>query len=342
MSDISPRRDIPQLTGLRAVAAFAVVLCHLSAAMQTGTIKSLLGQGWIAVDLFFILSGYILAHTYPEPVYREFILKRIARIYPVHLFTFIVTFGVFLFYLGSDVHLAAGGPGTVYEFFRHLTLTQAWFGYRSGLWNGVSWSLSAEWFVYLCFPLLLWLSRKPKPWIALVGLMVLYLILSNTFAHTNNVLMFKTAIPRVTFCFLMGLMAYRTKINGAWADLITVAIPFLGLILTSHHLWAWYYAPLLLVWIMALGSGTSVTARLLSLPVMVWLGEISYSLYMVHGPILEVFKHYLPQSPQIMLEELLTMLLVAALTYEFVEVPARKYILTRYGDKLPSPHEKRP
>jgi peptidoglycan/LPS O-acetylase OafA/YrhL len=333
------KKQIDSLTGLRGVAALAVVGCHLSGELTLPLLKATIAQGWIAVDLFFILSGYILAYTYPDAAkgyYRQFLLKRLARIYPVHLVTFLLTFTIYTIALRYNIHLAAGGSGSVYEFFRHLTLTQAWFNYRSGLWNGASWSLSAEWFVYLLFPVLFMQALKPRrPLLAFILLLVFYVFVSETFAHTNSAFMFKTAIPRVTICFTIGILAWRlrnvwsARVFGYIADAVTLLLPATALVLALMGLWAWYLVPLMALWVWSLGSGKGYTGKALSHPVMVWLGTISYSLYLVHGPMVELYKFFLPgMSP---LLQVATMISAAYVLYAYVEVPARHAIISRFS-----------
>lgn len=92
----SGRRDLPQLTGIRIIAALWVVLFHFAPTLtrivpETGALFYFAQDGYLAVDLFFVLSGFVIAYQYFDAVrdkrlpYRSFLWRRLARIYPAHL-----------------------------------------------------------------------------------------------------------------------------------------------------------------------------------------------------------------------------------------------------------------
>src|ERR1700744_4959496 len=88
MSSSRPQ-DIPALTGLRGVAALWVVLFH----MELETPIPIIEKGYLGVDIFFILSGFILMHVYADRKefnYNEFVRARLARIYPLHMLSLVV------------------------------------------------------------------------------------------------------------------------------------------------------------------------------------------------------------------------------------------------------------
>lgn len=113
---------------------------------------SLFSQGYLGVNFFFLLSGFILVYTYVDPVGRmrltpyDFWVARLARIYPVYLLGFVVAAGPYLFQ-----HHSAGA--SIVTALADIALTQAWIPTPAGTaWNGPGWSLSAEAFFYLAFP----------------------------------------------------------------------------------------------------------------------------------------------------------------------------------------------
>src|SRR4051794_9498627 len=98
---LAPAKDIPHMTGLRALAASMVLLLHLDEIHGNVLARHflLVEQGYLGVDIFFVLSGYILSHVYSEmflPIsiraYGLFLWRRFARIYPVHLVTLTALF----------------------------------------------------------------------------------------------------------------------------------------------------------------------------------------------------------------------------------------------------------
>ncbi|MFM8515195.1 MAG: acyltransferase family protein [Actinomycetota bacterium] len=181
---------IRQLTGIRLVAAAWVLLYHLQGPLAVIGVLSLpvlpevLRVGRLGVDLFFALSGFILAHTYLTrlgPALRargtlHFWWLRLARIYPVHL--------VMLLVAGVAVVAQARVSGealdrdwlTPWDFIKNLLLIQEWGSDPQRGWNFVAWSLSMEWLAYLLFPLLVlvlfWMHRRLPTWLLVVAWIV--------------------------------------------------------------------------------------------------------------------------------------------------------------------------
>lgn len=148
--DIAPTRTkLNSLTGLRFYAAFVVLLRHtIPESAPVPVLNQLSMIGVIGVGFFFVLSGFILAWTTaPETSSRDFYLRRVSRIYPLHLLTTVaavvlwISLDKFHWFsaLLSVVLLQAWGPDT----------------WRQSGGNGPSWSLSAEAFFYAVFPFLI-------------------------------------------------------------------------------------------------------------------------------------------------------------------------------------------
>ena len=167
-SEMKPRRFIGQLTGVRFVAAFWVMLYHYQGALATAGIlvpvlHEVLRVGRLGVDLFFALSGFILTHTYltkmgPKvtwPQTRHFWWLRLARIYPVH-FVMLNVAGLLAI---LQIKLGQSAAGTrdwlnVKDYLKQVFLLQEWGPNPQRGWNFPAWSLSMEWLAYLIFPLL--------------------------------------------------------------------------------------------------------------------------------------------------------------------------------------------
>ena len=167
MTQGSEQRFIGQLTGVRFVAAFWVLLYHYQGALATAgllvpVLHEVLRVGRLGVDLFFALSGFILTHTYltkmgPRATWagaRHFWWLRLARIYPVH-FVMLNVAGVAAVAqqkLGSSV---SGSKDwlTPVDYLRQVLLVHEWGPNPQRGWNYPAWSLSMEWLAYLLFPL---------------------------------------------------------------------------------------------------------------------------------------------------------------------------------------------
>jgi peptidoglycan/LPS O-acetylase OafA/YrhL len=152
-SNVAERKHIRGLTGLRGIGALWVVLFHLT----FGRGIPVIDLGFLGVDLFFILSGFVLSYVSitnidTVPRYLEFLRQRLTRIYPLHLFTLCILAMIVLFVPGFSerYNVPRFEPDA---FVASLLLIQNWFYWLPGCWNAPSWSLSAEWFAYLTFPI---------------------------------------------------------------------------------------------------------------------------------------------------------------------------------------------
>lgn len=158
--------SIPSLTAVRGVAAWWVVLYHFREYLPE-SVRPAVAPGFLAVDFFFILSGFIIAYNYislfDRPTlrgWRLFMAARIARIYPLHL-------TVMVLYLANPIAItfAASTPilGARYDptyYVLSLLLMQNW-GFTEDLaWNVPAWSISTEFLAYLAFPILAWAGLR--------------------------------------------------------------------------------------------------------------------------------------------------------------------------------------
>src|SRR5688572_17859609 len=144
------RTAIASLTGIRFFAAIHVVFFHYAPGLPH-YLGNVVQNGYLAVGLFFVLSGFVLTYNYGdrkiEP--RRFWLARFARIYPAYLLGFLLIAPAVIVRLqGDPVKLAASGVAAA-------ALLQGWIPGLALVWNGPGWSLSVEAFFYLLFPLML-------------------------------------------------------------------------------------------------------------------------------------------------------------------------------------------
>lgn len=159
------KKNIPALTSIRGFAAIAVVLMHINStyAEQGLLFFSLFQYSSLGVDLFFILSGFILAYVYEEQNFSKlgiksffvtFMSARLARIYPLHIVTLLFTLLIVLTLSGFSERYSEHFF-TLQSFILNVFLIQNW-GLVDISWNTVSWSISAEFFMYLLFPFMLY------------------------------------------------------------------------------------------------------------------------------------------------------------------------------------------
>jgi peptidoglycan/LPS O-acetylase OafA/YrhL len=347
-------RQLPMLTGIRALAAMLVLGFHINFYFPEIHLKAhiaFLERGNLGVDLFFILSGFIITHVYFFKLARPtraaaavYIWHRFIRIYPVHV--------VVLLALAVTVKLLSlrgitpGHPEAwqVSDFFRNLALLQVWSYNWSRGWNEPAWSISAEWFAYLVFlglaPLLLRLRSAISALVAACGILIAATgILWTVHEHLSH----SHPLFRVTVEFACGASLCRARqIDKLFLSARTEAPALLlfGLFLIAAST---TLNDSLLIGILAsmiFFSASSCTSYLLGSRVLVWLGEISYSIFMLHYPVLITFRHlvdrFLPHAPPFMLPMIATALVVAVIgsatiMYKLVEHPARQKFRNALG-----------
>lgn len=334
-------QQIPALAGLRGLAALWVFLGHYTGIIQTVfglpiIIFTLFSQGWIAVELFFILSGFIMVHAHPLgaqtwAAYSRFVHKRFARIWPVHILVLSVC------WLMIGAHEWGHTP-SLFDYVRSITLTHAWWNYNHAIWNDPSWSLSAEWGAYLTFPLCFLLMKVKKPGLWMLLGSVGYAVF-NAFLSSHNLhLVVESGLLRAVPCFALGVLAYRYRqlnphIDESAADILGF-ITFLALICGDG---TWEIVPLLLFWLLALSYGKGRIAGWLGKPVMQFMGKISFALYMVHYPLLQILikaiggmdglkaMETFPAAAFVMGLWFIT-IGVAIVIHKYVEIPSQKWL----------------
>ena len=287
-------KDLKALTSLRFWAALWVVLFHFRPYAESwGFAASLLGKGYLGVDFFFVLSGFVLAHVYGGEIgqgaYRHvrFLTKRIARIYPMHIV--MLVFFVMLAVVAPMAGIALANPER-YDFSQipaQIFLVHAWVGTGESF-NYPSWSISAEFFAYLSFPVVMLLANRPRLMAAL-GLVAVFgwyfgaiLVTGKQSTWLND-----WQIMRIMPEFLLGaglrqLMGVtRIPVLDHWLATPAMALTVIALALADVPDWLMVGALVCLL-VSAAERTRSGIDGILEKPFCLYLGEISYALYMVH------------------------------------------------------------
>lgn len=340
------------LTGMRGIAAWMVVLYHIRLSL-TGILPdeaiAVMARGYLAVDLFFILSGFVLWYNYAERLqgggFGEaglFLWRRIARIWPLHvvILALFVLFAAALAFTGRDT---AGYPFA--ELPLHLVLAQNW-GLTSQLaWNHPAWSISTELAAYLLFPIVVAAARWQRLPAAALLLMALALIVAIhlLFALSGQGKL-GDAIPglglwRCLLEFSLGnvvcLLWLRwrgRRLAGAGAALACAAVVATGL--TFRWPETAFVPAAFATGLTALALGQGGLVRILRSRVPVYLGEISYSTYLAHYFLFIVFKLlFVDASLQVGwlgLAGFLTIVMAASIGFHhLVEKPAQRLLNRR-------------
>jgi peptidoglycan/LPS O-acetylase OafA/YrhL len=347
MAAHAPVERIHALDGLRGVLALFVVVYHLLSPLPVlqplvDRWLPLLHQGWYAVDVFFVMSGFVMLHVYGRQFsaamtlrqFGRFMWARFARLYPVHLCAMLATLMLMLPALSArwPELFSFSGRYSLGAFGASLLLAQSpWLPYRS--WNYPAWSISAEWHAYLVFPLLM-LALRRLDWrraLWLVAAGVLLPLLAYLYGGgeeqypTNGV----PVLLRVLPLFAAGMALYLVWQRVRRLPSTLAALAVLG---TPACLWWAPAAPyaVLLVPLAAL-FGTAP---------MLWLGKISYSLYMTHA-LVEAFglgvatralarRGWQPGPEAAVVLLLLALggaLALGWMTWKWVEVPGRNFLI---------------
>lgn len=305
--------EIPSLTAFRGWLALWVVIYHywndvLCLFPATEALSPFVQVGHMAVPAFFILSGYVLAYNYADQFRTlrraqmlRFVALRLARIYPVHLVTLLAVLAMVLFSRARGWPLTDAGY-SARDFVLNLVLAQTWGPHFQLNWNYPSWSISSEWFAYLLFQLL-----TPYGFHQVRTRRQAAVILVGCFAASVCVLIYSVpfrwllvVVP--TFCAgmalhrLIGRAAPLASAWGGWLPLVlAAAVP-----LCCYLRPGWLVTLTLLCSFLAIIAALVLTRDRQSLlwtsAGAVYLGEVSYSLYMSHTLAQKVLYKLLPSA----------------------------------------------
>lgn len=341
-SHAAPSRDHyrPDIDGLRALSVIAVVLFHAEYALFSG--------GFVGVDVFFVISGFLITRLLVDEIragtfsFANFYMRRARRLFPALWFTAASSF-VLAFLLFSPAHLERFG-GAV--FWTLASISNFYFWGEEGYFDAAAtfkpllhtWSLSVEEQFYMVWPaLMLLLLRRLGYWIALAAIIVLAatsLYWSERMLSADALAAFFLTPFRLFELAIGALLVWIPRWqprHALWLEFMLVS----GLGLIAYAVFTFTDEsrfPGLLALIPCGGAALAIYAgraprcgRLLSNPLAVHIGLISYSLYLIHWPLL-VFYQYYTFEPLSALERLA--LVAAAIAsaefmFRYIERPLR-------------------
>lgn len=330
---MSNPKQFDSLNALRGIAALGVAIFHFKPNWP----------GYLAVDFFFVLSGFILAHSYflggREVSFRLFLWHRVARLYPLHLFSlgvFVLVHWLLFFSLPSY-------PSNPYALIQHLLLiNNIGLGGDELTFNEPSWSISVEFFVNLLFFIFLGFDRLLLV-LGALGMLGLAFHFGHLDLHYQNLFGYVNAgLIRCVFSFAIGVGVYRWFLRRdglpvrfmSWTRVECLVLAAVAILLMGRQdklSLLDFAAPgvfAMVVFVFAHSGGwlSRQSFRLAR------LGEISYSVYLNQFIVLMVVRKCFVNMgwlPMFVIY-ILALMVVSNMTYRWVEQPARNYLRNKF------------
>jgi peptidoglycan/LPS O-acetylase OafA/YrhL len=352
------------LDSWRGICAILVVVFHFITDMPSSLeTSSFLRNGYLFVDFFFVLSGFVLCHSYRGKIsspgdFGRFVLRRFGRVWPLHAVVLagLVAVMAWITYLPHPDGLSLSWKSTGYSINALLpsALLLNAMNLQGTVWNGPAWSIGAEFYVYLLFALLVTVSSRrlilPSLCLSLAALALVYLWAPDLMNTTWDY-----GIIRCIAGFFGGVVAYHvyelTRARGplpatllelAAVVLVVLFVTFAGAD-ADHGSLITLAAPLVFgaAVIVFAGENGFLSLMLHARPFRA-LGRYSFSIYMIHMPLLVMlcygcwsagyFTKAFPGAARpwmgsvdlVLIEFVLAVVLLAAASYRFIELPARR------------------
>lgn len=324
----------PEVDGLRAIAVLLVLICH----MQLG-----LAGGYIGVDIFFVISGYLITSgllygmTQKNFSFRKFYVKRFIRLYPALLVTVALCLIIGFFLTDPEMMrwIARSGKYVL------ISASNIFFYNHTGYFDIDAhkqvflhtWSLGVEWQFYFMWPLLVWGILKFSRKLLIASLLLITVISLIASQHMLDQHQSSAAYYLMSYrAFELGLGAllpffYRKEIKPATGAILTftgiAAILISSVILSPSTPFPGYAAllPCIGTVLCIFGGKAFTQGNILRNPVAIYIGKISYSAYLTHWPVLVFYRYYIFRD-FLLLEKIILFILAlvfGALLYHTVE-----------------------
>jgi peptidoglycan/LPS O-acetylase OafA/YrhL len=334
-------KRIAELDGLRGVAALIVIVSHFFGEVPHG--GRFLTFGWLGVDVFFVLSGFLIGtiileqHTQPS-FFNTFYMRRVARIVPVYLVVCVATL-VLASVLGGHAWSDHPFSPVVYAVFGSNIAMSIWDG--GGEWLRPAWTLAVEEQFYLLLPLLIVLTPRRFLMPVLITLWASATIFRAAICGSHPLAAFSLLPGRMDLLLGGVIVAYINRRFDASPYLVVLrAVPpvamvlLVGVVLLSPYRFFVVFSPTFAsigvgCFLLAIVHGAPEGIRFRS-PVLQYFGRISYALYLVHQPISGVLHGVLlngmpdigtPLQIAVTLLSALISICVAGASWTYLEAP---------------------
>ncbi len=347
------------LDGLRGVAAMSVVTFHFMEWVTFDYSKNFIGHGFLAVDFFFCLSGFVIGYAYDDRIskmgVRSFFTSRIIRLHPLVIAGSVLGLLAFLSdpFGGNPFMFSAGK--IILTFICSVLLipfpVMADRGFNNFSFNAPAWSLFWEYLANIVYAFVLSkISRRILLLLTMLGAVLICFV----GYRAGNVMggwsgpTFWDGGARIWYSFLAGLLIYRSNwiIKNKLGFFGVAVLLFLAFIMPFGN-WNWLSEPMVVLFyfplLIALGAGARLTPHLKK--ICVFSGNISYPLYMTHYAVLWMFGHYyLAHKPEtmkltfIIVSALILLVGAAYLVMIGYDIPVRNYLSKKRKERLAARH----
>lgn len=357
------------LDGLRGVAAILVVLFHVLEVYSHGDFsKQIINHGYLAVDFFFLLSGFVLGYAYDDRwdvmTLKDFFKRRVVRLQPMIVVGTLIGAALFYFQISPQLGWGSIGDTPIWKFLLVIVIGVTLFPVGKSLdirgWtemhplNGAAWSLFFEYIANIVYALVL--RRLSKAMLTLLVLIAagvtIFYALSNEKGNMiggwsiSDLEQLKIGFIRLAFPFLAGLLMARVaKIKfikyafliASLALIVLMAMPYLGgengIINRWYEIFCLIIAFPIIIWI---GAGGAVKGAK-SNKVCKFLGDISYPIYITHYPFIYLYMAWVVNN-NLSLEDswyyglglVVVIILVAYISMRFYDLPVRAWLRKKF------------
>ena len=336
------------LNGLRGLAAIVVVIFHFMEIVITDFSNNFISHGYLAVDFFFCLSGFVITYAYDNRIagmgLKTFIKLRLIRLQPLVIIGSVLGLLTFLFDPYSNLYAIYGFKETALIFITSVFLipypvvSERFFNLFN--LNAPSWSLFWEYVANLVYATILFKVTKKilGPLVLLAAAGIFYVGWSSgSLVGGWNDSTFFHGLARISFSFTMGMLIFRFNwiIKNKLGLLGMSALLLLAFLTPYNNNWNWLIEPIIVVFyfplVVSLGAGASLASK--HHKINKFSGDISYPLYMTHYPFMWVFANYIvieePSIAQLSWVIPISVILLIGLAFfisECLDFPIRRYL----------------
>lgn len=355
------------LDGLRGVAAIMVVIFHIFEGHATSHLDQIINHGYLAVDFFFLLSGFVIGYAYDDRwktmSFREFFKRRVVRLQPMVIVGMII--GAICFYFQSNPYTPGISEVPVWKVILVMFLGFVLFPVRGALeirgWgemhplNGPGWSLFFEYIANIFYGLFVrkFSNLALSILVILSGIALVHLTITSPNGDIVGGWSITTEQLRIGFCRLMypffaGLLLSRvTKITYVknaflWCSLLLIAVLAMPRIGGSENLWMnglYESFCIIIVFpiIVYLGASGAIYSKS-GTRFCKFLGDISYPIYITHYPLIYVYmgwvatnKLSIQDAYPIAIITVISAVILAYLSLKLYDEPVRKWLKIKLG-----------